>query len=355
MGGVGRVLGATMMGYTEPYPALHGGYYGPAVPISPDPLVNYRWNFASLDAPLSYQVIHDCAAEVAGSPPEAFVNLSAMVACQGQATIVGAGEITLRFEAEAASWIEIDSDDLTDAAAASLLRVGISENRLHAPLEWGEPKRVGNSTTFRLQLNPQLYEGVRYSFVNISGPPAWPWRLSLRRVSQVLPTNYYGSFHSSDEYLTRLWWVGAYTTRATFVSMLDPTTNATVAYLGSILMNRGDRIAFLGDAHVAQATALAAFTNDTHALVNASLEYTSTGSGAGIEPYLLMWVNSVVDYFDASNDTAALLALAPAVEARLQVTASARLLAGDCEYHLLARNCECHLLAGDCDLSSACR
>ena len=107
-------------------------------------------------------------------------------------------------------------------------------------------------------------------------------------VSQVVPANYGGSFYSSDAQLTRLWWVGAYTTRVTIVSERDPETNATSAYLGSILMARGDRIAFLGDAHVAQATALAAFSSDTYALLNASLQHTSTGSGAGIEPYLLM-------------------------------------------------------------------
>ena len=42
----------------------------------------------------------------------------------------------------------------------------------------------------------------------------------------------------------RLWWTGAYTTRAAFVSAVDASTNSTSAYLGSILMNRGDRIAF---------------------------------------------------------------------------------------------------------------
>ena len=42
-------------------------------------------------------------------------------------------------------------------------------------------------------------------------------------------------------------------------------------YLGSELKDRGDRIAFLGDAHAAQAVALVAFGN--YALLNNSNQY----------------------------------------------------------------------------------
>ena len=302
----------------EPYPALTGGAYGRPIPESPDMLASYRWDFASLDAPVSYQVVTDCATSALADPPSSFVNPSALVTGKGEVTVRAAGELVLRFNAEAASWIELDSDDLSDDEASRVF-VTISENRLRAPLESASPRRVGGSHTFRLELNTQLYEGVHYAFFNISSRPALPWHIKgVRRVTQTLPVNYGGSFFSSDARLTRLWWVGAYTTRATFVSERDPTTNRSVAYLGSILMNRGDRIAFLGDAHVAQATALAAFTNDTHSLLNSSLQYTSSGSGGGIEPYLLMWVNSVADYFNATGDVEAVRNLAPAIESRLQ-------------------------------------
>jgi len=66
-------------------------------------------------------------------------------------------------------------------------------------------------------------------------------------------------------------------------------------------MNRGDRIAFLGDAYVAQATALAAFSKDTHGLLFSSLNYTKD-IGNDIEPYWLMWVLSVLDNFAATGD-----------------------------------------------------
>ena len=135
-----------------------------------------------------------------------------------------------------------------------------------------------------------------------------PWHISaLRRVSQAIPANYEGSFSSSDSYLDRLWYVGAFTTRATFVS------SGGQAYLGSILMNRGDRIAFLGDTHVTQATALAAFGTSVFPLLANSNLYCS-GVGNNIEPYWLTWVLSVLDYNDATNDAAAFRTMLPLVD-----------------------------------------
>ena len=175
---------------------------------------------------------------------------------------------------------------------------------------------------------------MRYAFITVTGmdgkrgvgdagaggsAPAWTIN-SLRRVA--VPANYEGSYDSSDGFLTRLWYVGAFTTRETFVSSVSPAqpkpTNDTTAYLGSILMNRGDRIAFLGDAHVAQATALAAFGGSVHPLLAMSNEYLSTVTHDGnIEPYKMMWVLSVVDYFDASGDKRVFARIAPKVAQQL--------------------------------------
>lgn len=139
--------------------------------------------------------------------------------------------------------------------------------------------------------------------------PVWKMT-SFYRVNQVIPSNYDGSFACSDPMLTKLWWIGAYTTRVTFVSQRG------TSYLGSILMNRGDRIAFLGDAHVAQATALTAFGPDTHALLRQSLNYTKS-IGNDIEPYWVMWVLSVFDFYDATADRTTVQELIPWIELRL--------------------------------------
>ena len=146
------------------------------------------------------------------------------------------------------------------------------------------------------------------------------WTITnLRRVSQAVPVNYEGSYSSSDPFLTRLWYVGAFTTRATFVSSVSKGTGQITAYLGSILMNRGDRIAFLGDAHVAQATALAAFGRSAYPLVSSSNEYCAT-IGNDIEPYNLMWVLSVLDYNDIAGDAAAFAHILPKVLSQLKRT-----------------------------------
>ena len=51
--------------------------------------------------------------------------------------------------------------------------------------------------------------------------------------------------------LTRIWYVGAYTVKLNLLSN----------YFGAILVDRGDRISWTGDAHCSQAASLVAFGN----------------------------------------------------------------------------------------------
>jgi len=153
-------------------------------------------------------------------------------------------------------------------------------------------------------------------------------RTQFRRGCQVVPTNYNGHFESSDPDIDRIWWVGAYTVRVTLCGVGlggGDRNQAPGVFLGSELMDRGDRIAFLGDAHVsdttvmldsglrcpndsrpegfgccaqvAQATALAAFGN--YKVLASSNNYTKDIPN-GIEPYWVMWVLSCLDYWDAT-------------------------------------------------------
>jgi len=63
-----------------------------------------------------------------------------------------------------------------------------------------------------------------------------------------------------------------------------------------------------GDAHVAQATALVSLGN--FQVLADSNNYTATIS-TPIQPYWVMWVLSVLDYYDASADVSLLKLLAP--------------------------------------------
>lgn len=69
---------------------------------------------------------------------------------------------------ESAAWIEFDSPDLSAADAA---RVQLSFAEWAAnPLKTGPPVAYG--TTYRLETNPQLYEGVRYGWFNMTEAPS---------------------------------------------------------------------------------------------------------------------------------------------------------------------------------------
>lgn len=132
-----------------------------------------------------------------------------------------------------------------------------------------------------METNNQLYEGIYYAIINVTDPGPKPWSISqFRRKCQVVPTNYEGAFTSSDPLLDRIWWTGAYTVKVTEVGN---GLNSKGGFLGSELKDRGDRIAFLGDAHVAQATALYAFGN--YRMLNNSNYYTAK-IGNGTKPCL---------------------------------------------------------------------
>ena len=89
----------------------------------------------------------------------------------------------------------------------------LSENRCPAPLESGTPKQhsqtPGNISVYRFEPNSDLYEGLRYLWINITmpsdnkqvdgtigsgtgtgsddGPAVGPWHITaLRRVNQVM-------------------------------------------------------------------------------------------------------------------------------------------------------------------------
>jgi hypothetical protein len=59
--------------------------------------------------------------------------------------------------------------------------------------------------------NWEIYEGVRFGFLNISGLSTGSFTITaLRVVAQTLPVPYTGSFNCSDTLLTRSWYTGVY-------------------------------------------------------------------------------------------------------------------------------------------------
>jgi len=138
-----------------------------------------------------------------------------------------------------------------------------------------------------------MYEGVRFGWIHVRSFSS-AWHITgIRLVTQTKPVNYNGSFSCSDTLLTRIWYTGAYTVKV----------NLLKDYLSAILMYRGDRFSWTGDAHPAQAASLVAFGN--YDFVKKNIAYTSTQSN-GIRSYALYWVLSLIDYYKYTGDTVTL-------------------------------------------------
>jgi len=276
----------------EPYPCLHGGAFsGPAVPESPDPLVGYRWR-EPLAAELQSYVLRPVA--VSAAPALSFEHPSAATTGQGEIQVKGTGSLRFDFGVESAAWLEFDSPDLSGSVEMSISEYNepaVVNAGAKSPAKTKAPVKHGR--TWRLELNKELYEGVRFGWIHVRGFER-PWHITdVRAVCQIKPANYDGRFACSDPLLTRIWYTGAYGVKA----------NLQKDYFGAILMERSDRFSWTGDAHTSQAAALVAFGNRDFVKLN--LDRTAHDSN-NIESYSLYWVLSLIDYFKYSGDTAAL-------------------------------------------------
>ncbi len=278
----------------EPYPEISGGSFsGPPVPESPDPLVAYHWPAPKASDGLEIYTLKPVA--VQADVPEAFSNLDSLAVKQPGVTVNGAGSIRMDFGQENAGWLEFDSPDLQGDVEMSIseynepgrFALGVTN-----PVKTSAPRKYGD--TYRLELNSELYEGVRFGWIHVRSFNK-PWHITgIRLVCQIKPSNYTGSFSCSDPELTRIWYAGVYTVKL----------NLLKNNFGSILMDRGDRISWTGDAHVAQGAALVAL-GDNLDFVKTNLAATAHDSN-GIASYSLYWVLSLVDYFNYSGDGAML-------------------------------------------------
>ena len=322
----------------EPYEALHGGaFVGGGSARSPDPLAAYHWDERAPGFNGSALQIYGAGAVavstrgargVFGNTASLLPGGSGVLAVNMSALPPGAAAtLVLDFGVERAAWFELDSADLPDALLGGVrLAVGEYDAPWNQYNPWvdawqskgGRPTRYdppggAGASTFRLELNDELYEGARYAFLTVNasaaaatagsaagafaGGGAFTVR-ACRLVCQVSArTSYSGNFSAGgggpdDALLERVWWTGAYTARL----------NVLPDALSAILVDRGDRFSWTGDAHVTQATLMAAFGgNATYELVRRNLYATRTNSN-GIQSYALYWVLSVADYWRETAD-----------------------------------------------------
>jgi alpha-L-rhamnosidase len=287
----------------EPYAHLHDGEFsGRKISESPDPLVNFIWHHPVAGDSLQIYTLYP--KKLTGVPSNAF-EISGNP--KGSSILVsGKGSLLVDFGVESAGWLEFDSDDGIDSVEMSISEYNepeiVNAGALN-PVKTKRPVRYGSA--YRLELNPELYEGVRFGWIHVHHFSK-PWHIrNIRLVCQVKPVNYLGQFSCSDPELTRIWYTGAYVVKL----------NLLQNYFGSILTERSDRISWTGDAYPSQAASLAAFGN--YAFVKKNLLSTAKKDN-GIPSYSLYWVLSLIDYFNYTGDTAFLNACIPIADKKLK-------------------------------------
>ena len=277
----------------QPYPDITATLTETGIPESPDPLVAWRWNDPKSTDDLEVYTVNPV--QITTGQPSSFKGMDALVQGKGAISIRGTGELMIDFGQVNAAWLEFDSEDLSGEVEMS-----ISEYQEPSILNTGaqhriktlKPVRYGN--TYRLELNDELYEGVRFGWIHVTSFVE-PWHIDrIRLVCQMKPTNYNGSFHCSDPELTKIWYTGAYGVKL----------NLLKEFFGAILMERSDRFSWTGDAYASQAAALVAFGNRDFVLTN--IHHTAEQDN-GILSYSMYWIQSLTDYYYYSGDKVTLI------------------------------------------------
>ncbi len=268
----------------EPYSPLNGCTYGQELPYSPDPLSGYVWDDPQAGDPLQIYELKPKA--IVCDKPEKLVCSSA-----DGFTVHGGCNVRFDFGVVSPGWLEIDcAGGLPEGVTCSISEhnepsrmngTSQSQYKTKAPVQYGD--------SYRLELNNALYEGVRYGWVHVPATAGEVKISNVRLVCQAKPVNYIGSFDCDNEMLNRIWYTAAYTVR----------TNLLADCFGAILMERGDRFSWTGDAYISQGATLVAFGN--YDFIAKNIANTSTQSN-GIMSYELYWVQSVIDYFNYTGD-----------------------------------------------------
>lgn len=268
----------------QPYGLIKGKPAGVKIADSPDPLVHYRWTSLSPDDDPEIYTLRPVLVRTDRQDAAGWNKQGSKI------TVKNDCNLFFDFGQVNAGWLEFECDgqpprmqcSISEFNEPAMFNLG-SEH----PAKTLEPKQYGK--TYRLELNKQLYEGVRFAWIHLSGVSDPLVIRNVRLVCQTKPVNYEGYFNSNDSVLNRIWYTAAYTVRL----------NLLKDYFGAILMERSDRHSWTGDAHTSQAAALVAFGN--YDFVRKNIVYTSNQYN-GILSYSLYWVQSLLDYYNYTGD-----------------------------------------------------
>ena len=187
-----------------------------ARPDADDPLVRYTW--ASGTNASALQLYRVSRADAATATPEsAFSGVPSLTDGGGRGpsgvyvTVHGPGALRLDFGVERAAWFEFESADLGTQAGA----VSASISEFNSPYPGKTMPLKAYGSTYRLETNTELYEGVRFAWIffkptSPDAAVARPWHITnISLVAKIKPVQYTGSFASKDDVLTKVWYSGA--------------------------------------------------------------------------------------------------------------------------------------------------
>ena len=294
---------------------------GPAVPLSPDPLVQAQWSSSTNIQDLQiYRVAQPVAITV--HPPHAiegwqdwlFSNSNDNNNDEATTTVLTITEpcnLTIDWGVERAAWLEFQW--MPNHTNDRVPQAGLSEFNTPYPGKTKIPVQY-DSNYYRLETNEELYEGVRYTFFYFHQPTVIS---NISLAAKIKPVPYTGYYASSDDTLTQSWYTGAYGVRL----------NMESTQFNSILIERGDRVAIQGDAHPSMATALVGFGSPpVFEFVQSELWQTNSGHVHGhnvvdqaIMAYPLYWCLSVLDWYWASGNHTGFQELVPDVRSILDI------------------------------------
>ena len=273
----------------QPYPYVsNGSFSGPAVSVSPDPLVRYRW--PKTQASDGLEIYLQRPERVVTDAPASFAGLESLLTTNPAVTVNGPGTIRVDFGRENAGWFEIDSSDCPGD-----LRLSISEYNQPEYTNIGDktvkPERIGN--TWRAKFNPELYEGVRFAFIHVDHVTK-PWHITgIRLVCQIKPANYEGSFACSDPLLERIWYMCAYSVK--LGNLKDFTT--------PILIERSDRYLWNGlDFYICSIANMVVFDKRDFVRQQIARMHAAPGINCGIFGFDLYDVLNICDYYRSTGD-----------------------------------------------------
>jgi len=217
----------------EPYPSLsdYNPHGQPPVPLSPDPLVSYTWSPATTNAShlQSYRLTQSRHEFIHRKiwPKSAVTVLE-----NGSIQIHDTVTIQWDWGVERAAWFEVmvqlqqlqdfDERDWKMEMALSEFN-SVYPGKRRVPQQYPNTTTASRSSTYRLETNDELYEGVRFTWLFVTAKTksksmfvqgyddsttTQPLLLTLKDasiVSKIKPISYTGKFASSCPRLAQIW------------------------------------------------------------------------------------------------------------------------------------------------------